>query len=176
MTATATATARRRGFTLIEMVAVITILGTLLGLCAGTIHLLMRLDRSGRAASEEAADLARLARDFLGDAHAAPPTDPAGRSPDRMTLDLGDGRTVEYQVRPGDLLRTAREGDKVRRREVYRRPSRTSARLDVTPDGPRSIAALILDRPADGPDGSLYRDYRIEAELGKDRRFIPRSP
>ena len=73
------------------------------------------------------------------------------------------------------MLRTLREGDKVRRFETYRTPPRASVRIDVTADGSRPFAALILDRPADGRDDSLYRDYRIEAELGKDRRLTPRA-
>ena len=74
-------TRRRRGYALIEVMVVITITAVMLGLCAGMIHLLMRLDRSGRSTAEEAADLARLARDFRADAHASSPVDPPGDRP-----------------------------------------------------------------------------------------------
>jgi hypothetical protein len=153
---------------------VLTVAAVMLTLCAGTIHLLLKLDRSGRTASEEATDLARLAHDFRADVHSAVPVAPPARAADRTTLSLDGGKTVEYQVRSRDVLRTEREGDKVRRYETYRRPSRAAVTIDIKTEGRRPFASLIVDRPADGRDDSLYRDYRIEAELGKDRRINPR--
>ncbi len=166
-------THRRRGYALIEMVLVISLTALLLSLCAGMIHLLLKLDRAGRSTASEAADLARLARDFRADAHASQ-ADPDGRSAEKLTLAGAGGRTVEYLVRPRDLLRTVREGDKVRAFETYRTPPRASVRIEVG-DGPRPFATVILDRPAEGPDNNLYRDYRIEAELARDRRLNPRA-
>ncbi len=165
---------RRRGYALIEVVLVVTITTVMLGLCAGMIHLLMKLDRSGRSTANEAADLARLARDFRADAHASAPVDPSSRSDEKLTLTLDQGRSVEYLVRPADMLRTLREGTKVRRYETYRTPARSRVRMEISGDGPGSFATLVIDRPADGQDDSLYRDYRIEAELGKDRRLARR--
>jgi type II secretory pathway component PulJ len=166
-------TRRRPGYALIELLVVMTVTAVMLGLCAGMIHLLMRLDRSGRTASDESADLARLARDFRADVHASS-KDP-GRSNDRMTLTIDGGPTVEYQARPHDILRTVRDGEKVRRFETYRRPARTSITYQLDSAGPRPIAILTIDRPSDARDDSSYRDYRIEAELGKDRRLNPRA-
>ena len=165
---------RRAGYALIELLVVMSVTVVMLALAAGMIHLLLKLDRSGRTASEESADLARLARDFRADAHASSKPEPIVLAADRMTLAAEAGRTVEYQVRPSDVLRTVREGDKVRRFETYRRPSRTSVRLEVEKEGPRPFATLIVDRPSDGRDDSFYRDYRIVAELGKDHRLNPR--
>ena len=168
-------TNRRRGYALIEVLVLITVVTAMLTLCAGMIHLLMRLDRAGRLAADVANDLDRLTHDFRDDAHASATLDPPAQTPERLTLKIPDGRTVEYQVRPGDVLRTVRQGEKVRRFEVYRRPARASVRIDLTSDGPRRFAALVIDRPPDGQADSQYRDYRIEAELGKDRRLSPSS-
>jgi type II secretory pathway pseudopilin PulG len=85
---------RRRGYSLIECLVLITVMSLLIGLSAGTIQLLLKLDRAGRTASEEAVALARLARDFRDDAHEAAPVDPPGRSPDRIVLPLGESKTV----------------------------------------------------------------------------------
>jgi prepilin-type N-terminal cleavage/methylation domain-containing protein len=167
-------TSRRRGYALIEVLVVITIVAVMLALCAGMIRLLLKLDHAGRSASDVAADLARLARDFRQDAHASAPLDPAAKVADRLTLTIAEKKTVEYQVRRSDILRTVREGEKVRHYEIYRKPARSTVRFDRINDGPRSFAVLVVDRPADGQDDSLYRDYRIEAELGKDRRLTPR--
>ena len=168
-------TTPRRGYALIEVLVVLTVTAVMLTLCAGMVHLLLKLDRSGRTASEEAADLSRLAHDFRGDAHASTAAVPPVRAGERVALTLDVGKTVEYQVRPLDVLRTLREGDKVRRYETYRRPSRASLTIEVEADGPRPFAILIVDRPPDGRDDSLYHDYRIEAELGRDRRINPRA-
>jgi hypothetical protein len=166
---------RRRGYSLIECLVLITVMSLLIGLSAGTIQLLLRLDRAGRTASEEAVALGRLARDFRDDAHQAAPVDPPGRSPDRIVLSLGDSKSVEYAIRPVDVLRTVRSGEKVLRRETYLRPARASARIDVAIDGSGPIASMVFDRPSSDRDISSYHDYRIEAELGKHGRLNPRS-
>ena len=158
---------RRGAYSLVECLVLITVTVVLSALCAGTIHLLLKLDRAGRAASEEAVALARLARDFRDDAHQAAPGEPPAKSDDRITLDLGGSKTVEYAVRPGDVLRTLRQGGEVRRYETYRRPARASARFEVSSEGSRPIAAIVLDRPEDDRELSALRDFRIEAELGR---------
>jgi len=167
---------RRRGYALIELLVLITIVAVMLGLCAGMLHLLMRLDRVGRSAADEAADMARLGRDFRADAHASPAAGPAGRTPDGITLAVAEGRSVEYRARPTDILRTVREGDKVRHREQYRRPARSAVRFEVARDGPAAIASLTISREPGGKDGSPARDVRIDAALGLDRRFSRRDP
>jgi Tfp pilus assembly protein FimT len=167
---------RRTGYALIELLVVMSVTVVMLALAAGMIHLLLKLDRSGRTASEESADLARLARDFRADAHASSKTVQILATVDRMTLLTvdADGRTVEYLARPNDILRTVREGEKVRHYETYRRPARTSVRFSSDSAGPSSFINLTIDRLADGRDDSFYRDYRIVAELGKDHRLNPR--
>lgn len=164
----------RRGYALIECLVLITVMAALLTLCAGTIHLLLKLDRAGRDASEQAADLARLARDFRDDVHSATTEAPERPAADRIVLATDGKRTVEYAIRPVDVLRTVREGEKVRRFETYRRPAKATARIEMVRDGPRPIAALVLDMPAREGEPSPYRDYRIEAEVGKHRRANPR--
>jgi prepilin-type N-terminal cleavage/methylation domain-containing protein len=169
-------TRRRAGYALIELLVVLTVTAIILTLSAGMIHLLLKLERSSRTASERANDLARLGRDFRADAHASAPVESIRFADHGVTLTLDGGRTVEYQVREGDILRTVREGDKVRRFETYRRPARASVRFStIDKDIPRPFLALIIDRPTDARDDSSYRDYRIEAELGKDHRLNPRA-
>jgi prepilin-type N-terminal cleavage/methylation domain-containing protein len=167
-------TERRRGYALVEVLVVMTIVATMLTLCAGMIHLLLKLDRANRSASEVASDLNRLARNFREDAHVSAPIDPSDKAADRIKLTVDDRKTIEYQVRPNDILRTVREGEKVRHRELYRKPARATVRIELANEGARTFASLVVDRQPDGRDDSLYRDYRIEAELGKDRRLTPR--
>jgi prepilin-type N-terminal cleavage/methylation domain-containing protein len=165
---------RRRGYALIEMVVTMTVLAALLGLCVGTIHLLMRLDRAGREAGDEAADVFRLARDFRADARAATDAEPPAPSSERFAMALPGGRAVEYTVRPDDLMRTVRKGDRVVAREMYRRRPRSSVAFAVDrPSGSPPFVVLRVGRPPEGqPDGPA-RVQEIEAEFGKDHRRFP---
>jgi hypothetical protein len=147
----------------------------MLGLCAGMIHLLLKLDQAGRASSDLAADLARLARDFRADAHAALPVDPTDQPHQQIKFSIAGGKTVEYLVRPGDILRTLREGEKVRHFDLYRRPPKAAVSIEVTREGSLPFASLVVDRPPNGVDDSLYHELRIEAELGKNQRLTPRA-
>ena len=166
---------RRPGYALIELLVLITAMTVMLGLCAGMIHLLLKLDRVGLTASDEAADMARLGHDFRADAHAAPPEGPRTKTDDKFTLTIAPGQAVDYEIRPGDILRTARDGDKVRRRETYRRPERSSVRFELTTDGPSPIASLIIAGERGENESRPGREFRIDAAIGLDRRHAPRA-
>ena len=161
---------RTCGYSLIELLVVITVLASLLGLCVGTLHLLMKLDRAGRDASDEAADLFRLARDFRADVHAATDAEPPSPSAERFSLALGEGRTVDYAIRPGAITRLVRLGDRVVGRESYRRPAKAPASFDVVRhEGSPPIAVLrVVLLPEGMPDGP-GREQAIEAEFARDR-------
>ncbi len=163
------------GYALIECLVLISVMTVLLGLCAGTIRLLMKLDRAGRSARDQAADIRRLSEDFRADAHAALADPPRPEAGDRLSLALPGGRAAEYQGRPASIVRTVREGDRVRRTETYRRPPKTTLRFEVAAEGSKPMAALIIDPAPGSGDESPDRDWRIEAELGKDRRFSARA-
>lgn len=168
---------RRGGYALIEMMVTMTVLAALLGVCAGTLHLLMRLDRAGRAAGDEAADLFRLARDFRADAHRAVNAEAPAASSERFAFALPDGRAVAYEVRPGDLLRTVKQGERVVGRETYRRSPRGSVAFDVDrQSGSPPFAILRIGRTPEGlPDGPA-RVQEIVAEFARDRRQAGRTP
>ena len=55
------------GFTLIETVLVVGAISVILGLCGGLLHVMLRLDRAGRAHLVETATVGRLARQFRQD-------------------------------------------------------------------------------------------------------------
>ena len=163
---------QRGGYTLIEMLVVMTVVALLLTLCVGTIHLLLRLDGAGRDAGDQAADLFRLARDFRTDAHAAAKSTPgAPGAADRLGFALADGRAVEYETGEAELVRTVRRDGKVVGRSQYRRPQRAPVAFRVDqPEGSPPFVVLQVDvRPEGQPDGPT-RPYRIEAEFARDRR------
>ena len=84
----------RRGFTLFEMVLVISSVAAMLALAGGLLHLLLRLDRAGRLQINDASMMARLSRQFRDDVHGAAKATPgvAAKSKRRGTLSLATTR------------------------------------------------------------------------------------
>ena len=162
---------RRRGVFLIEMLVTITVLMVLLGLGASLLHLVLRLDQAGRDAFDIAADQARLGQTFRQDVRQASAEPAPDLGPDHLALILPDDRRVDYSIRPHDLLREVRDGAKVRQREVYRRPARSSARFERLSEAGRPLIALIIDRRPHRAE----TDSRIEAEVGRLDRLSGRS-
>ena len=161
----------RRGYSLIELITVLTVLVILLSLCAGMIHSLMKLDRAGREALDEAADMARLSTDFRADFHAANQQDVVLSAPDHLIWNGAENRTVEYVVRRNDILRSVRLGSKIRHSETYRKPVKVSIRFERNNQGASHFIRVYLDREVANANGSLYQDFRIDAELGRNLRL-----
>ena len=164
---------RRRGAFLIELLVTITVLTVLLGLGAGLLHILLRLDQKGREALDVAADQARLVEAFRADVHAAT-LDPAPAvEADHLTLTDAQTGRIDYTIRPHDLLREVHQGNKLRQREVYRLTSRSQARFETTREADRPWVVLRIDPSIIKTSG---RGVRIEAEAGRSARWIGGKP
>ncbi len=166
---------RRRGFSLVEMVVVISAMAVILGMCVGLIHALLTLDRIGRAHLAEVAARGRLARQFRQDVRAASRAEPVRDRDGRaaaLRLDRPDGPPVEYRAGPGRLDRDERPaGDAPVRRETFRLRATGAARFEVRDEqGDTFVGLLVPDGSAFGPAGGP-RESRIEALLGRDRRL-----
>jgi hypothetical protein len=172
----------RRGTSLIEIVLVMAALTLVLGLCTGLIHVVLRLDRTGRSYVVETTTIGRLSRQFRGDVHAARRARPVGGEAKgalapglELTLPGDRERTILYQARDRSLVRTQQHDDVIERRETYTLPFCPAPRFAVetqTPAG-QTWASLRLPRstqPAPGPK-SLYHELAIEALVGRDQRF-----
>ena len=166
----------RRGFSLVELLTTITVLTILLGLCAGLIRVLLRLDQSGRDAMTIASDQVRLSRTFRDDAHRSTSPTPLTIRPDHLTLNLPDDSQADYTLRPSDVLRELHQGGKVRRREVYRLPRRGSVRFESSTEAGRPMISLHLHREPGQTPGPFEPDERTDAELGRVDRLIARKP
>ncbi len=163
---------RRAGFSLVEMLTTIAVLTILLGMCAGLIRVLLKLDQAGRVAMDTANDQVRLARTLRDEAHRSTSATARTLQADHLALTLPEGETVDYTIRPRDVLRELRQGGKVRRREVYRMPPRSSARFEAATESSRSVISLIIPQSP----GSLEPATRIDAEVGRFARLIARKP
>jgi type II secretory pathway component PulJ len=163
----------RRGFTIVEVVLVIGAVSLLLGLCSGLIHVLLRLDRVGRAHLVETATVGRLARQFRRDVHAAARVKLVARD-DRegpsLELTLPDDRVVAYQPAEHALLRLQRQGVGHDRRETYSLPFSTQPRLSLDDQGGKTWVSLRLPRGSESAATSLRHNLQIDALVGRDRR------
>lgn len=165
---------RRRGFSLVELLVVLSMMAIVLVLCVGLIHTLLRLDRAARAQVAEDADLSRLAREFRRDVRAATALEPipfaAGPST-WLPLALPGGRTVEYRSRGNTLIRSERTAEAILRTETFRLPSRVAVRWEIEGTGDRTVVGLVLDPPPGREAGPAPAGHRIEGVLGQDHRF-----
>ena len=165
---------RRRGYSLVELVLIVGSVGMILTLCGMFLHLLLKLDRSGRGAIADAGSIARLARQFRGDVRAAAVVKvvPAGgAATGGLDLTGPDRPTVAYRAAGDQLLRTETEGAAVKRREAY--PLAQFGAPGFQADGP--LVVLTLPRRGDAAGPSLRPGYRVEARLGKDRQLASRG-
>jgi prepilin-type N-terminal cleavage/methylation domain-containing protein len=172
---------KRNGFTLIEVLVVVSLLAVILPMAGGTIFFLLRAQSQSADGLREAMALSQFSHTFRSDAHAARSGRPSGPGPaqDKMVFDLGDSRTIEYLAeRNGLVRRTVRRADVVERREQFR-VGVASARFEFADQGkeaaviviPRIPGAAQLDgqsRPASG--------IRIAAIVGRDLRVAALPP
>lgn len=159
---------RRRGFSLIEVVVTLAVVVVFLGLGAGLIRLLLRLDAASRDALEVANALTALSRDFRHDVHRAAPD--ARPSPDgsSLTLSLPEGQSVTYTIRPRDVLRERRGGDGALAHEVYRLAFRATASFErPTGDGRPLLTLVVRPNPKISSKATSMPATRIVAELGR---------
>lgn len=162
----------RPGYALIEVLTTATVLAILLGLGAGLLHLVLRLDRSGRDALDLATDQARLAQAFRADAHAATLDLPQMTDPQRISFKLADSGRVDYSTRPQAILREVFRGDQLRQRELYRRPPRAQVRFEVSTEADRRLVVLVIDRAPVARGQWTDPGTRVEAELGRQARWV----
>lgn len=159
----------RRGYTLIEMLTVIVLISTLLGLGSLVIHRMVRAERAGRAALDDSATLARLAEEFRRDAHQARS---ATRDAEGLALALPGEVRVEYRIREGALhvlrfVPDTTEGERLAAETVHRSSRQGTPRVDVVEQDGLTIALLAFG----DPEQTTARAVRVEAVVGFDHRF-----
>jgi prepilin-type N-terminal cleavage/methylation domain-containing protein len=159
----------RRGFTLIEMIVVITVGSVLMAVGTGILCLLLKSERLARDDFHAGTSVARLAEQFRQDAHAAVRA-PRNLDPDSCRFQLPRQRRVVYLFKPGMVSRTEWAGNEVLvRQECYDLPAAVQARAEASADAPPAAVCLLLEQPGGGP-------LRVEAAVGRDLRFTKKSP
>jgi type II secretory pathway pseudopilin PulG len=165
----------RRGLSLIEMVAALGSIAILAGLGVTLIHSLLRVERSERASLAQQNNLARLSREFRQDVRGAHATEPAGDGAETLAsilLKSSDQETVEYRIKGESIVRTRRHAEKIVRTETFKLPSVGTARLTVSGSSGQTVVSLLVDRKAGKRGEGDSREFRVDARLGRDRRFV----
>lgn len=136
----------RPGYTLIEMLAVISLIGLALGTVALTLHALRSAERriSEDILYGEAA--ARLTSRLRSDAHLALSASLPEEAQGSRTLQLSaaDGVIIEYSLSDRGVDRRVRQQENVQHRETFVIPISPAARWEIDGDRPRPLGALWL--------------------------------
>ena len=167
----------RRAFTLVELLAAITVGSVIMGLALMLLQLVLRTDRGSRRQLVETRATAELADVFRRDVRAARSADVTGvnQSPaSRLVLQSGEGQTVEYIAGVGEIARTRKSDEKVVARESFRFSSLAGARFDIAMHASRPLATLEMTRTkTGGPPAARvnHPPFRIEAAVAADHRY-----
>jgi prepilin-type N-terminal cleavage/methylation domain-containing protein len=163
---------RRRGVTLVELLVVITVGTLMLGMCVGTIHLVLRLDRGGRAQVSDRMARARLAQYFRADVRAALRTEPATGRVQKLTLFLPEERVVEYRIEPRRVLRVRTEAGTLKNQDAFPLPRKCEAHFELEDRAGKTFAGLVVLNQERAALAALG-EFRVEGVVGKDHRFEP---
>lgn len=164
----------RRGFTLIELVAVLGVSTVLFGVATGLLIMLMQADRGWREQVRGHATVARLADQFRRDVHAARRLKPLPAAPGNAgpgwQLETAPGRVVEYRASPGRLIRVQLADGKTVRQEDFSLPG--EARFGVQPaDATAGLVGLQVATSRKPADPAARGPLEFTAALGWDYRF-----
>ncbi|MBM4089546.1 MAG: hypothetical protein FJ276_08975 [Planctomycetes bacterium] len=116
---------QRRGYTLVEMLAILPAVSIILGTVAVTMHAMARTDHQIRDVLDEQLQLEFFVAQLRSDTHEAVSaqvsdrTDPAADAPD-LRLTLADGSVVLYRSFTEHIERTVLRNDACEHRETYR--------------------------------------------------------
>jgi prepilin-type N-terminal cleavage/methylation domain-containing protein len=165
--------ASRRGYSLIEMIVVISGLAVLMGLCAVTIQLVMRVSSEAQSRRSNAVALGRLAEQFREDVHGCDDAQP--RPPGGLRLTRSPRVVIDYQTRDGRVDRIESVDGQPSRHESFTLGRHSSAVFERRDDGPRRYLALVVDPNARTGRPDPARPMEVLALMGKDRPVPARS-
>lgn len=160
---------RRRGVTLIEMLVVLTVLSVLIGLCAVTIQMLMRVGADAQSRRSAAAAIGRLAEQFRADVHAS--REAEVRPPSGLRLKTGAGATIEYRFQGGRVSRVETTGgpEAVARHEAFDLGRDGTATFENRDEEGRRFLVLVVGRKSKAGRPDPPQPEEILALIGKDR-------
>ena len=172
-------TQARRGVSLAELLVTMGFASLVLGMGIGTLHLLLRTDKTLADSLWRSQTVSKVSRTFRSDVHAArnitaeqPANDPA---PPVVVLELGEAHFVRYSIDKHTLFRKETQADKTLNNERFRFAAGTVISLKT--DQPKTVALVIQSiNPTtkerhQTPTNLPLRELKIEAVKGRDHRW-----
>ncbi|MCY2992488.1 MAG: type II secretion system protein [Planctomycetota bacterium] len=162
---------RRRGFSLVELMIVMTIASVSIGLVGVCLQGLYRAEQRTRQQMTQRAALTQLGLRFRSDSHEAARVDRAEQAKPGGTgglvLTVRDGRTITYHADGGQVERTVQRGGQVVHHDAFRLPGVRVAWVLETAGDRTFAAAVILHTPEPGvTTGETVYEERLEACVG----------
>ena len=161
---------QRRGYSLIEMLVVMTLMAVVMSSITLVLHGLQRAERRLHDDADFDRTLHRLATQFRADAHAARGAGEIADDDDSqsaLTLEMPDEKTVTYSIEPGGVRRLVRQGENTMHREWFALAGRSVAWRSTTRGAHDRVVTLIVkpnnDRVA--ADQSAAAIVRIDAAV-----------
>ena len=158
---------RRPGYTLVETLVVITLVGSLLGTVTLTLGVMYRADRNLREGVEQQRALEQFTARFRSDAHQAlsaslsKPAE-AGAPARQLALKSSGDQTIQYTLRPRDVDRVVRRGESIVHRETYGLTA-TGALWQIRDDRKPTMVSVSFTQPAPGGAQPSADTVRIDA-------------
>jgi prepilin-type N-terminal cleavage/methylation domain-containing protein len=178
---------RNSGYTLVEMIVVMTAGTVLMGIALTLLTALLRAEGTGRALVARSTSLVRLADQFRRDAHASVGAAEAVKglpgkegltflvaSPDAVgpQEDAAPLRSVEYFAEGTAVERLEWTGESVSGQDSFDLGDGYTAKLAIDrADGRQLVRLAIVPKDA---SSAANRRWQIEAVLGWDHRFAQR--
>ena len=165
---------RRSGYTLVELLVVMSVNSVLMAAAAVLLGMLLRSEHHGRRHFEETNAMTRLAEQLRADIAAAngasiaavtPDDNPAGTAApvDHLNME-GDGRRVEYWRDGERVRRVEHEQQRLLSREAYTLAGLSKVDFVLSADQFVSVSLELRE-------GNGSEVWTIESQLGKEQRL-----
>ncbi len=162
----------RRGYALVELLAVIAVGSVLLGIACGLLVLLMGVQQSSRESLRQQVTLANLARQFRCDVRGCTrllPPDARPRVSPAWRFEGPEGTVMQYRLQGSSLIRGSRPWQ--RGPGARGVPASRNAQVSLELSAPRgpAIVSLSITTPQGKPTRGTTCAVEIDAALGADR-------
>ena len=111
---------KSRDYTLVEMMAVMTVASVLLAIAAEVVTRAMRIDTTWREQAGIARSMSRLSHDLRRDVHQARNVT-VTQEPLAMEITRDDGAEVSYTVADEEIIRSSQQDEEQLEREYYKK-------------------------------------------------------
>jgi prepilin-type N-terminal cleavage/methylation domain-containing protein len=163
----------RRGFTLVELVVVMTAVAVILTATSVLMHFVLQMDTEVRQRTHTVATVGRLAEQFRRDVHQARGEAVLAGDHHAAELHLPGGRIVKWRVdEQRRLIRTEQARGIADREDSFTLPQGTTAGLESQSQGAARVVTIRIESPdTGGPSLAIAalasRDERLAVEEEK---------